>query len=671
MTEVAVVAFTTYSTAKDCGRTNIYIADGHGSSPQIRTNRYISDGHGGRTVCQGHLCPCDPILATAYMEAKRWNYERQHSVSTDRTKGHVTHVQLYISPTEEDRVPPDERMEMTRELIERTALRDFPAIYIAHDNTRNGHCHISLCPYSEDGSHKLCVNNKLIFDLRRELDQICVEHGYSIIECPELWGDRSYWEWFQQVKEQGKITIHPPRDLGRTCRKQGHKRSRDYFRSKQDQKKRKEEREQYFKEITSSYSPEKDAYFYTSEFLYSTVNPMRNLRIKRITLDGNERSEMELRAASLGIWANNCMKTLEKKAIPGTETIYNRMKNVCERAYEAKCLMESLDIRTVEEFVFHICECGQDIGTLKREIKLQEEAIQRLQPTICAAEKWKGEQDTEAYADLYKQNCSTPAQLAEVKKECARALAKKESYGLLLEERSKEYRLLKTAEKTLDPISSKDAWESYLETMFSKNKIIKVKRIPADDLERRIYELGKILGVPGETIDQYLIEAAELADRLRYDEEPKRAWRDYKNRLFGISQQRQRDYKHYTEEMAFVENLWDLRNQLAGFGLLGFLLSAVIEAWAEMEQSITQFELDLAMCAALLEKLYVESQYRNSVDGTNYHPEVHKMMDKEAHEAAKRVQKMINDVVESRKEKQEEKNSMVVQQEKRRESLIK
>lgn len=252
---MAVVAFTTYADLDACERSNVYLCDGHGLPASVRTNRYITNGHGGTTKSLGHNCPSDPILATAYMDAKRWNYERQHTINRNRTKGSITHIQLYVSPTEEDHVPSDERLEMTRELIERTVLKDFPSIYIAHDNTAQGHCHISLCPFSEDGSHKLCMNNKLLYDLRREMDYISVEHGYSIIECPELWGDKAYREWFFDVKEKGIVTIHPPKEKNKAFLKMEKKRARNYSRSKRAQTKKREAREAYFRELTKGYSP--------------------------------------------------------------------------------------------------------------------------------------------------------------------------------------------------------------------------------------------------------------------------------------------------------------------------------------------------------------------------------------------------------------------------------
>lgn len=234
---MAIVAHTPYSGSVDCGRTNDYLCDGHGLSVD-RTNRYISNGHGGHTLCEGYNCPSDPVLATEYMNTLRLNYERQHPPGEGRTKGSVTHVQFYVSPTASDNVPPEERMEMMRELIERTPLRDYASIRVPHDNTEDKHGHISLCPYSVDGTHKLPLNNKLLHELRREMDRICVEHGYSIIENPELWGDKQYKEWFFKVKASGTVKVHPPKEQSMASFKEDRKRARAYSESKMAQAKR-------------------------------------------------------------------------------------------------------------------------------------------------------------------------------------------------------------------------------------------------------------------------------------------------------------------------------------------------------------------------------------------------------------------------------------------------
>ena len=117
---MAIVAHTPYTGDHDCERISEYLFDGHGSAAS-RTNRYLT-GHSQSMLIGAHNCPADPILASEYMKTLRQIYEYQYPLNKERSKGFVTHEQIYVSPTEEDNVPALERMEMMQELIARTFL---------------------------------------------------------------------------------------------------------------------------------------------------------------------------------------------------------------------------------------------------------------------------------------------------------------------------------------------------------------------------------------------------------------------------------------------------------------------------------------------------------------------------------------------------------------------
>jgi hypothetical protein len=74
---------------------------------------------------------------------------------------------------------------------------------------------------------------------------------------------------------------------------------------------------------------------------------------------------------------------------------------------------------------------------------------------------------------------------------------------------------------------------------------------------------------------------------------------------------------------------------------LGFLISVLIEAWAEMEQSVSRFELSVALWEALAETLLAEwhrKRYEKNM------PECFRIdhgADKEQQEKAKRIQQMV------------------------------
>ena len=111
------------------------------------------------------------------------------------------------------------------------------------------------------------------------------------------------------------------------------------------------------------------------------------------------------------------------------------MRSIASRSFKAKKLIGQLDIRSHEELILHIKECGQDIGSLKRYIRRQDEVLANSQDETALA----------------------------------MAKARKERSAELLEERNKEYRKLKEAEVVLHPATSREAWERYLNTVFSEN----------------------------------------------------------------------------------------------------------------------------------------------------------------------------------------------------------
>ena len=453
---MAVVEYAVYSEKKDCKRVNTYISDGHGRSPAERTNRYFGTGGDSGTQCLGHQCPGDPMLATAYMGQIRRNYDRQHSVNFERKYGSVTHVQLFVSHAEGERITIEERMEMTGELIRRTVLRDYPSIRIAHNNTKYDHTHISVCPYAIDGSHKLCVNKKLLYDLRREMDHICVEHGYSIIERPELLADEDYRVWFLKVREEGTVTIHPPRNWDDA----NAKRELSYAARRRQQAEQEEGIRAFYHEICQQDTEENDQYYYTSPYLYHPYDPLNPVRIQRITEDGRERGELTLRAAALGTWAYHCQQELQKKAIPHTEDLQDQLYKMSVRAYDTQQILDALDIRSQEELILHMRECRQDIGTLQREISKQGAILRELEPMIRMINRWESDKDPDAYAYLESHGCGTDAQMAAVKRKYARVAARRECSAKLLDDRKKEHHYLRGAERTLHPVSCSDALEA-------------------------------------------------------------------------------------------------------------------------------------------------------------------------------------------------------------------
>lgn len=183
----------------------------------MRCMSYIEGSHSEVHYATGYHCSTNPDLAAEQFQQDRDRYwkrkkgKRLKGQNADRFELLAHHI--YVSFHKDDRVSIDDMMQITAELIERTPLRDFRSLRAPHNNTDEGHVHISVNAYSMSADKKFCMNHNMLYTLRRELDYICVEHGLSIVEDYYLKKDPEYKAWFDCVKAEGKITIRQPRTL--------------------------------------------------------------------------------------------------------------------------------------------------------------------------------------------------------------------------------------------------------------------------------------------------------------------------------------------------------------------------------------------------------------------------------------------------------------------------
>lgn len=155
-----------------------------------------------------YYSPEDYFLKTG-KKAKKSQIAEDGSVVIKKTPTIAEHIYISFTERESERLSHEEMNDITRELCERTFLRDFYCISNHHYNTDNSHTHILANGYSKDGTKKINLNKYARYELRMELDHICYEHGLSIIEDPALLRNKQYREWFEQVKAEGKIEIIP------------------------------------------------------------------------------------------------------------------------------------------------------------------------------------------------------------------------------------------------------------------------------------------------------------------------------------------------------------------------------------------------------------------------------------------------------------------------------
>ena len=461
---MATVKFVSYrGGSSHISRTNDYLADGHGDDPLDRTNRYITGSHARGARCVGVNCPSDPALASALMASLRAAYEAgrrgRRTRGTGGKKRAIVHYQIVLSWHTSEKIPAQERYEMGRELIARTPLARFAVLMAAHSNTDEDHLHLSCSAFSLDGSRKLCMNNALLFTLRREMDRICAARGYSIVESPELWGDAAYKQWFDEVKQEGRVVIHPP-DQARRRRRGKTTPKAEYAaaRAARDPPKR-------------SYE-EKD--YYTLPYISDPAAPDRALRVCALDWEDRRLPPLVLDAMVGHVWAEKCIRRIEQMPdFAARRTVLLRLGWMRDNTLDTARLLRELDISTRAGLTAHTRAVGQDICRLK-----QESAYQRaIQEEAAAA----GDREKAAKAG-------------------ARANRTEE----LLQERQREYRRLKHAAATLERITDPESWHKTRTDLLQTAARRTRRRESADTVRCCFAAMAGLMGVPMEQVEQAL-----------------------------------------------------------------------------------------------------------------------------------------------------------------------
>lgn len=187
---------------------NEYIVDGHGEPTR---NEYITDGHGLSTLCAGYNCADDPDIASQEMMLARAKYYASHQKTkgTNKQKRPVEMTQFYLSFTEEEKLSEQQMMDIARELIEKTDLKEFICFYAPHRNTENYHVHISVGAYQKDGERKLSMNSRKMYRYRAELDRIVASRGLTIIEPTKAmrYHEPEHAQWLDENRDS--LTVLP------------------------------------------------------------------------------------------------------------------------------------------------------------------------------------------------------------------------------------------------------------------------------------------------------------------------------------------------------------------------------------------------------------------------------------------------------------------------------
>jgi hypothetical protein len=126
---------------------------------------------------------CDPCTAQSEFLFSKRLYEQRTGRDQGKHDVIAYHVRMSFRPGE---VSADKALELGRELALRWTRGRHQFILAAHTNTNNPHAHIIFNSVNLEATHKFSDFKRSAIALRRVSDQICLEHGLSVIEKPGL-----------------------------------------------------------------------------------------------------------------------------------------------------------------------------------------------------------------------------------------------------------------------------------------------------------------------------------------------------------------------------------------------------------------------------------------------------------------------------------------------------
>lgn len=355
-----------------------YVSEAHKQIPVsdlTTVMEYVTGDHAEVLYTKGYHCSCNPELAAEEFLDDREKYlKRKHGKKLSgqaEGKEEIIAHHFYVSFHKEDFVAVEKMMKITDELIQSTAMKDFKCLRAPHVNTDEGHVHITVNAYSMDGKKKFCMNNKMLYALRRELDYICYEHRLSLVEDKTLLKtDEEYAKWFAEVKKEGKIRIHPNRTVQQ---------------KKEQQKKRNEKRkEQRGKKSYVKKLPLKDInteiqdaakynfsekfgkqVFYAADGQFLSPRTKVPYRLKMWTEDGRKRSTVELLFLLIAVVLFDTQKYAAEK------NYYQPKVNInheIQKMIDGIVATREYGITDKKVLESKIKECGSNISSLKRAI---------------------------------------------------------------------------------------------------------------------------------------------------------------------------------------------------------------------------------------------------------------------------------------------------------------
>lgn len=126
---------------------------------------------------------CQPFTAQSEFLLSKRPYAQQTGRDQGKRDVIAYHMRMSFPPGE---VASEKALELGRELAMRWTRGKHQFIVAAHDNTNSTHVHVIYNSVNLEHNGKWQDFKRSAIALRRVSDQICAEHGLSVIEKPGL-----------------------------------------------------------------------------------------------------------------------------------------------------------------------------------------------------------------------------------------------------------------------------------------------------------------------------------------------------------------------------------------------------------------------------------------------------------------------------------------------------
>ena len=140
----------------------------------------VGKTNGGELI-DGH--ECDPFTAQSEFLLSKKMYAQRTGRDQGKHDVIAYHIRMSFKPGE---VTAQQALALGRELALRWTKGNHQFIVTAHTNTKNPHAHIIFNSVNLECTRKFEDFRRSAIALRRVSDQICLEHGLSVIEKPGL-----------------------------------------------------------------------------------------------------------------------------------------------------------------------------------------------------------------------------------------------------------------------------------------------------------------------------------------------------------------------------------------------------------------------------------------------------------------------------------------------------